>query len=528
MARVHQQPDELDDPEYSAQPRRSESHLEPQRQRSENLDENTMDENEGSYHLQPQLQRGSAATLSRSVSSLWTSTLKRTVGETETGSIIVNNRYLLLGQINALGHRKYNLNTCNAVIGGVSLVVLMVHLELRMRENEDEGVGQACDILRGVELALTVALGLSSALFQLTHHQILVVIGAGYLGGHEWRSFWGFALLETLVLFVGVLPPGIESSVSIALTPAAYDENVEEVIRHIDCYCLCQMICRIPLLVKWVSVAWLAHVKSPAVLSWQHGVDVDSQFRMKYLLTKKPLTFVSLTLLLVWICGSFALHILDPAYPTLWSAIYDSWILLLDAPPRTPITILGGIIVMLMSFYGALSVAVVTAALHSAAELTPDEVWLVRTLEKQEELRKRERAAVALMQATIRLWIAKHTKRHQVQGGNRPEGSRTNILEQSSQKRLVSNDELARLKGVQQDAAMVFKHARHRLSHLTHVHNMAVLHDSVDALRIDQQRLASKMDAVVRASANTAKAVQALVQRQEAEAASSEPPRRME
>ena len=247
---------------------------------------------------------------------------------------------------------------------------------------------------------------------------------------------------------------------------------------------------------------------------------------MKYLLTKKPLTFVSLTLLLVWICGSFALRVLDPIYRSLWVAVYDGAILLIDAPPRTPATYLGGIIVMFMSFYGALSVAVVTAALHSASELTPDEVWLVRTLEKQEELHKQERAAIALMQATIRLWIAKHTKRHQF-GGNRPEG----VLQQ----RLITNEEMLRLKGAQQDAAITFKHARHRLSHLTHVHNLAVLHDSVDALRIDQQRLASKMDAVVKASANTAKAVQMLVQRQEGVAAESaeaapsaaEPPRRM-
>ena len=274
MARVHQHPGDPDTENYQTENespkwRRSEaSHLEPERQRSKNLADGDA---EGSHHLKPQRH----STITRSVSSLWTSTLKRTVGETDNSRNLYRNRYLVIGQINALGHRKYNLNSCSTIIGGVSLVVLLLHMELRMREDEDEEPGQACNVLRGIELALTVALVLSSAFFHLTHHQILNIIGAaGYVGGHKWLSFWSFALLETLVLIVGVMPPGIESSVTLPLTPEANEVGMEDVVRHIDCYCLLQML-RIPLFVKWVSVAWLAHVKSPAVLAWEHGVNVD-------------------------------------------------------------------------------------------------------------------------------------------------------------------------------------------------------------------------------------------------------------
>ena len=44
--------------------------------------------------------------------------------------------------------------------------------------------------------------------------------------------------------------------------------------RHIDCsYCLLQLM-RVPFLIRWTVTLWLAHVKSPAILSWQHGVKV--------------------------------------------------------------------------------------------------------------------------------------------------------------------------------------------------------------------------------------------------------------
>ena len=155
----------------------------------------------------------------------------------------------------------------------------------------------------------------------------------------------------------------------------------------------------------------LSHVKSPAVLGWEHAVSVSSSFRIRstlfernlpielgcelrnvpvddrdikalapsvcmtvapsdhnsartapsdlslpaiirshakpfnlfvygrFLFTRHPMVVVSFLYLTSWICGSFALHCIEPTYVHMWTACYDSWILMLDAPPSTPITV---------------------------------------------------------------------------------------------------------------------------------------------------------------------------------------------
>ena len=133
----------------------------------------------------------------------------------------------------------------------------------------------------------------------------------------------------------------------------------------------------------------------------------------------------------------------------------------------------------------------------------------MRTLEKHDEVRKREQSACMLVQSTLRLWHARHRRRAAGTGVRRCAAG-SHSKRGNSGSNADEDPELARLIAAQREATKNFKHARHVHGRVTHVHNIAVLHDSVDALRIDQQRLASKLDAVVRATANTAKCVQAL------------------
>ena len=46
----------------------------------------------------------------------------------------------------------------------------------------------------------------------------------------------------------------------------------------------------------------------------------------------------------------------------------------------------------------------------------------------------------------------------------------------------------------------------------TNVHNLAVVHQNVDALRMEHMKLASKLDAVARVTADTAQSVHAIRQ----------------
>ena len=46
---------------------------------------------------------------------------------------------------------------------------------------------------------------------------------------------------------------------SLHITQLATDYGIDEVVRHVDCYCLLQFL-RAPLLAKWVTVLLLTHV----------------------------------------------------------------------------------------------------------------------------------------------------------------------------------------------------------------------------------------------------------------------------
>ena len=75
-----------------------------------------------------------------------------------------------------------------------------------------------------------------------------------------------------------------------------------------------------------------------SILSWQFLVPINPAFRFKYFLTLWPKVLVCLGWLTTWLCGALAMHFLEPMYASLWDAMYDSWILMLDAPPNTPVT----------------------------------------------------------------------------------------------------------------------------------------------------------------------------------------------
>lgn len=377
---------------------------------------------------------------------------------------------------------------------------MAVHVKLRLIEDLDLSEPTSStkfNVLRSLEVVLTLVLISLVATYYKYHLEILRLIGSA-----STLSAW-FAVLELVVLMLGVLPPGIEATVEIPQTDAAAAAGEPAILRHVDCYCLLQLV-RMPNLVKWTMTLLLHHVKSPDVLGWQHSMHVPSSFRIKYVLTRFPLQMIGTLMLLIWMSGSFVLHVVDPLYAgSLWLAAYDCWILILDAPPHTPHSIPGQAIVMLASFAGALCVAVVTAALTTAAELAPEEAQLVRKLETIEEVRKRERCALAFMQATARIWLLLRRERaqHAVLSGAGGQGA---------PKDEMGRRRLARLRRAAREAASAFRSASRHVARLTHVHTLGVLHNTLDVVKADQQRLSSKLDMVVQMLTETTKGMQAL------------------
>jgi len=372
-------------------------------------------------------------TLKRNSSELWSGLFRSDSASKEkivhAKTLLALQRYSQSHRLNTLDLQKRRLLPLKIALCVCALPVLFVHLRLRgnAAETDEDDYGQqgrngdTCDLLKTIELALTAALLLLQIRDDYLHRRILHIVLQ-----RQWLDFYGMALVQLLALCLGVLPPGIDAKIQIALTPEARAEGFDEVWLHVDAYCILQLLVRPVFVLLWMTTYLSPQVKSPAVLAWQHpecGQQVHPLFRVKYFFTRRPMSVIGIALLLVWVCGSLALYLVDPIYISAWSAFYDGWILLIDAPPRTPQTVLGQTIVMIMSFYGALSVAVVTAAMTASADLAPDEVRLVRTLEKQEEVRKREQSACMLLQSTVRLWHARHMQRRAARSKAVPSGS---------------------------------------------------------------------------------------------------------
>lgn len=402
-------------------------------------------------------------------------------------------RYALHNRVRLLESRKTFALRGAVFLGMLSMIILVVHMELRLQDvlDDDTRYNGVCDVLRGVECGLTVGLLWLIAFYYSCHHHILALIGSSRI----YRSGPMFALLELLPLILGVLPPGIDGTV--LMWRNEQGELYGEVERHVDTYCLLQFG-RVALIAKWVTVLLLSHVKSPAVLGWEHRLPLNNAFRFKYVQTRHPMRLVSAFIMSTWLTGAFTLHCLEPTYVSLWTALYDGWILMLDAPPSKPLTIVGDVIVMAMSLVGALCLALVTASLTTAAELSTEEAWLVRKIETQEELRKRERCALQLMQACVRVWI--EFRRVKKEGA---------AADASGPR----HGQLVKHQRAQKEAAAAFKHVSGHVSQLTRVHNLAVIHNGVDDVRAEQSRLAHKLENLMRLNWETARSVQSIARR---------------
>ena len=265
----------------------------------------------------------------RSSLAKWESTL----GKARTASL----HFMVDGRVKYLGRRKQLVLRATTAVGALSLLILCVHMELRTQEsNHDESDGAdqlSFDALRMSELVLTVVLGCLVGHYYHLHYQILSLIVS-----HRARWAVVYGAIELMLLVVGVMPPGVEGTWRPTLTSRAEEAGVEDVVRHVDAYCLLQLA-RVPLLLKWLIDILLPHVKSPAVLGWQYSVHVPSSFRLKYFVTRHPQSLLVLLMLLTWLVGSFCLHCLEPMFASFYIACYDSWILILDAPPSTPHTV---------------------------------------------------------------------------------------------------------------------------------------------------------------------------------------------
>lgn len=178
-----------------------------------------------------------------------------------------------------------------------------------------------------------------------------------------------------------------------------------------------------------------------------------------------------------------------------------------------------------MSLVGGLAMALVTAFFISAVELAPDEAWLVRKIETQDELVKRERCALEVLQACVRVWLeVRHQKMKQQITGDAPSRRRSGTSPTPSPQpslprtsrykwpgsswRAAPGERMALYQAARDKAVENFRKSNGNISQLTDVYTLAVLHTSVEGLRnqqdknaarlaANQERLESRLDALV-------------------------------
>jgi len=358
------------------------------------------------------------------------------------GSGGFGSRLVVDEQVRLLVQNKKRLVKWMFSLGLISMFSMVVEVEVSLEKQtrfiNDDGeveIGSAgevvTDVLRTLSVILTLALAANIFQYYQYHKGILLLV--------RQREQWvWWMLLEIFTVCLGVMPPGVHTEVEIPLLHSLRDDFHDPIVRHISILCLFRIL-RLPLVIKWLVRLLLSHVKSPAVLSWQHNLSwkPPNTFRVKFLFERYPVRFVIFTTVLTWMMGAYCLRAVEPVYaPTngialsagMWQALYESWIMILDSPPSEPETIPGTFVILALMTTGLIMVAILTASLCNFTELSPNEAWLITQIEQEElDYQKRIRA-LKLLQATARVWRHAFKMKHGGADGNSAERRRELLL----------------------------------------------------------------------------------------------------
>ena len=189
----------------------------------------------------------------------------------------------LMGLVNRKRREKHVLLRANTVVGVASIIILLVHMEMRrsacatadvsscvLDADDDEARAMLIkfNVLRTAEVLLTVCLVTFTVCYHYVHGQLLISIGHRRTSSRTLVHHAGFLLRDVLPLLVGVLPPGVEATWEMTPTAMALaaDSEAAVVVLHVDVYCLCQFV-RVLLLTKWVMYIHLPPIsyKSPVI-----------------------------------------------------------------------------------------------------------------------------------------------------------------------------------------------------------------------------------------------------------------------
>jgi len=388
-------------------------------------------------------------------------------------------RFLQSSKMRKLAKAKRQISLFLVFFTVSSIIFMCAEVSTRL----DDGSMSVIDGLRGANLAFTL-LSLGLLIMYYRAHVMLIYAIQAPLGFAQCV----IPLLECIVLMVGVIPPGVETTIPLKLmhdaTTMAYMDLTEDELPdriHVDALGVL-MFLRIPLVIKWVVAFKL--IASPVLLEWQHDVRVTEFFRAKYLFARMPALMVSIMWTCAWLCGAFCLYVFEhqfrPSF-TLWFFVGYDIVSGLGKEPA-PQTVPGVVTSTLMNLAGIFGIALITAVFCSGSELNATEVKLIDKIEQQRARHLQKKTATAFLRQSLRMWRMKG-RRNLREAKMMREGSKRSLYPVSA-----VAERMERVKYIR--AARKFRSTNLMArNHFTEVANIVVLMSELKMLRAQTAKM---------------------------------------
>eukprot|EP00316_Scyphosphaera_apsteinii_P004440 CAMPEP_0119322832 /NCGR_PEP_ID=MMETSP1333-20130426/59307_1 /TAXON_ID=418940 /ORGANISM="Scyphosphaera apsteinii, Strain RCC1455" /LENGTH=491 /DNA_ID=CAMNT_0007330159 /DNA_START=161 /DNA_END=1636 /DNA_ORIENTATION=- len=296
------------------------------------------------------------------------------------------------------------------VLAASGILLMIAEVEIRLHREFDEPATFAIEVLKSVNVCTTaVCIALLIRYHQLDCEILL-------------RCNWSlqprrlFLIFQILMMLLGVIPPGVEAS----LSNPPLGQRI-----HIDALGVLMFVRIILLFLDWGMS--FAMVSNPALISLRHKVEVRKTFQLKYFVIRRPLLLITFFVVSCWLPSAYVLHVFElpsvgdstvtdndrwpQGHSHFFAYLLLSWGLLSGcgwSGIAQVATIIGRAIELVLAVAGIVSVALLTATFCSVSALDASESALLGELEKRQLTLRRRQAAARLMQASFVRWRHRH------------------------------------------------------------------------------------------------------------------------
>lgn len=307
--------------------------------------------------------------------------------------------------------KKQQLARMLSILGMISLLVMLiaVHMRLVVLWEPEPATLVSINVMKSINIVVTLAMEVLIVRFHALNHKLIAQC-SGEIGAFD----WAWPIFEGACMLVGITLPGVEYTFPaprldhspLAIESCPPTKTNCTMMWHFDQLGILQLGFRVPFIFMW----WVSFnvIASPVYIAWQYNVHASPTFRIKYLFTRRPLQMVGIIFVSVWACGALTLHALEfPHEESLIVWVFATFDVMsgLGWSGPLPATYIGRVTGVLISLFGILCIAVLTAALCSSSELDATEAWLIGQIEHRAHSQRRMQIATTMVQKAFRMHL---------------------------------------------------------------------------------------------------------------------------